>query len=490
MLDDLLLAYHDLKDLYDDDVDSIESMDCTSGSSSSSSSNSTPIKKQKCSSDHHRIHLQRQQPPEKWRDDDNDDHDDNYKNNDDDDDDDEGDDDNDNDDKNDDEWKPASSDNKVSIKKKKKMSSSSMTTMTTKKRRRHHNDDNNKVKIKTGEGGSSSRSSKRLDNATLKNLMIGLESPSLFSPRAIMLKNEAFLDSLIDDDVDVSDEKLPTPQQTPSSSPDITTVVEKTHNNDGGDDHDDDLEEEDELMAGKRIEVQWDMNDGTTNWYTGTIQSISNGRSEAVLLYDDGDCCLVDMNDDDMEWRTPVVVAPAAPASTAAADDKTETETAPRESSIHSPSTGISGMVVSSSPIVVKKKKKKKKKKDKEKQPSSSSSSSSLPLRDTTMTVILNNEQKPKEKQKQKQDHHHHQQQQKQKQKQEQGIPPLESKQVRNDTTLAVVVVKKKRKRSQSAFAPTAGRRPLPPPIKVPKAKGIAYLTFDRPLVENEEMML
>ena len=55
----------------------------------------------------------------------------------------------------------------------------------------------------TGSSSSSSSisrsrsNSKRLDHASLKNLMIGLESPSLFSPRAIMLKNEVFLLSLI-----------------------------------------------------------------------------------------------------------------------------------------------------------------------------------------------------------------------------------------------------------------------------------------------------
>jgi hypothetical protein len=741
MLDDLLLAYHDLKDLYDDDVESkietiddvesIKTIDYTNNSSSSSNSTSIKKKKQKkCNSSdhHHRIHLQRQQPPGKWRDDltddNNDDHDDDH--------DDDDDDDNSVNDRNyDDEWKPTSFNNKISIKKNKKKSTSTMTTP--KKRYRCHNDDN-KVKVKTGKEGeiswirssssiSRSRSKKRLDHASLKNLMIGLESPSLFSPRAIMLKNEVFLDSLVDVDVDddvdvggVTSVEHPTTPQTSPSYPDITTVIveKKIHNNDKNNNDDEQLldhdlgeeEEEEEqllLMAGKRIEVQWDMNDGTTDWFAGTIRSISNDRSEAVLLYDDGDCCLVDMNDDDMEWRCcqgVVVVAPVA--APAAVDTMIESKTAPSESSFLSPpSTVISGMDVPISPIVVKKKKKK------EKQPSSSSllssslssssslplrdttmtvkgvggeasstlksdtrkvkiteprklprtrgvlysrdkkggfycvdgcegdlgygvhsvpggrvknsevysnyvdsqkepnqesrerKSSSLPLRDTTMTVILN-KQKPKEKQNGEKrrrkvpdlfvaetsqdhnskknknkygnhnniinsnftykertrtrigndddnddgDHRDHRRdhryrsnilkklqpfnqpgknqtynitgvdyknekaapgrgrkrnfesnnnQEQDQQKQKQTIPRLELKQVQNETTLVVVIKKKKkRKRTQPpAFAHiTTGRRPLPPPIKIPKAKGIAYSTYDRPLVANEEIML
>ena len=78
-------------------------------------------------------------------------------------------------------------------------------------------------------------------------------------------------------------------------------------------------------------------------------------------------------------------------------------------------------------------------------------------------------------------------------QKQKQTIPRLEElKQVQNETTLVVLIKKKKRKRTQPpAFTHiTTGRRPLPPPIKIPKAKGIAYSTYDRPLVANEEIML
>ena len=93
--------------------------------------------------------------------------------------------------------------------------------------------------------------------------MIGLESPSLFSPRAIMLKNEVFLDSLVDVDVNVdvdvdvgggvtSVENNPTTPQTSPSYPDITTVIveKKIHNNDKNKNDDEqldhDLEEEEE----------------------------------------------------------------------------------------------------------------------------------------------------------------------------------------------------------------------------------------------------
>ena len=40
-------------------------------------------------------------------------------------------------------------------------------------------------------------------------------------------------------------------------------------------------------MIYKRIQVQWNMSDGTTRWYTGIIQSCSGDGSEAILVYDE-----------------------------------------------------------------------------------------------------------------------------------------------------------------------------------------------------------
>eukprot|EP00536_Pseudo-nitzschia_multiseries_P009053 jgi/Psemu1/22218/gm1.22218_g len=62
------------------------------------------------------------------------------------------------------------------------------------------------------------------------------------------------------------------------------------------------------MMVGKRIQVQWDMSDGTTEWYSGIVQSCSGDGSESVLLYDDGDSILLD-NNDPPEWR-PMPTAP------------------------------------------------------------------------------------------------------------------------------------------------------------------------------------
>ena len=64
-------------------------------------------------------------------------------------------------------------------------------------------------------------------------------------------------------------------------------------------------------MIGKRIQVRWDMSDGTPEWFDGTIQSCSGDGSEAVLRYDDGDSYLFDI-DEKIEWR----FRPMAPNST------------------------------------------------------------------------------------------------------------------------------------------------------------------------------
>lgn len=60
-------------------------------------------------------------------------------------------------------------------------------------------------------------------------------------------------------------------------------------------------------MVGKRIEVEWDMSDGTTEWYSALVQSCSGDESEIVLSYDDpsdegNNCVLLDASDLP-EWR-------------------------------------------------------------------------------------------------------------------------------------------------------------------------------------------
>jgi hypothetical protein len=54
-------------------------------------------------------------------------------------------------------------------------------------------------------------------------------------------------------------------------------------------------------MIGNRIQVRWNMSDGTSEWLYGTIQSWSGDGSEAVLMYDDSDCYLFDINQQ-IEW--------------------------------------------------------------------------------------------------------------------------------------------------------------------------------------------
>lgn len=407
-MEDLLWAYHDLKDLYDDDddVESIqsESMGCSS-----------PIKRQECD-DH-----QTQGPHEKRENDDDDEE-------------------NDNSDEDDEDRTPTTKNNGSNNNKK------ITTTTKTKNRHRHQSHDgDNEKNIEKEKRWIRRRSNKRLNQASLKHLMVGLESPSMFSPRAIMLKNDAFLDSL-----DV-------------------VVTNKNESFDGGGDDRTELENsKNDLMVGKRIEVQWDMNDKTRRWYAGTVQSISNDGSEAVLLYDDGECCLMD-NIDPMEWRPVTTAAVIVEKDKTMAtkqkfssnnDDKTKTTTI--ESFIF-PSTGISGIMLPSSPIVGKKKKKNR------------SSSSSLSLHN--MKTVTTNKKKKKHNQKKKH-------------------IPLVPKQKENKT-LAV----KKRKRFQPESHP-ARRRPVPPPIKISaplapparapapiKAKGIGFSLFSRPLLENEEML-
>ena len=167
-------------------------------------------------------------------------------------------------------------------------------------------------------------------SSSMQHLMMGIESPSLFSPRCFTMgigRN--------------------------SSSLDIVAIDEERTKN-----------TTDDVSVGKRIEVQWDMDDGSKEWYAGTVTSISNDKTEAVLLYDDGECCLMDIVDH-TEWRTVTATEPIAAAAATTTPENTCNDTyaivpKAREgiSSLPPCNTIISGTVLPSSPIVKKKKKK------------------------------------------------------------------------------------------------------------------------------------
>lgn len=72
-------------------------------------------------------------------------------------------------------------------------------------------------------------------------------------------------------------------------------------------------------MVGKRIQVEWKMSDGTYEWFDGIVQSCSDNGSEAIVEYGDGDCYILNTNDD-VQWR------PMPPNTTAAAATAGETE--------------------------------------------------------------------------------------------------------------------------------------------------------------------
>ena len=168
-------------------------------------------------------------------------------------------------------------------------------------------------------------------SSSMQHLMMGIESPSLFSPRCFTMgigRN--------------------------SSSLDIVAAIDEERTKNTTDD----------VSVGKRIEVQWDMDDGSKEWYAGTVTSISNDKTEAVLLYDDGECCLMDIVDP-TEWRTVTATEPIAAAATTTTPENTCNDTyaivpKAREgiSSLPPCNTIISGTVLPSSPIVKKKKKK------------------------------------------------------------------------------------------------------------------------------------
>ncbi len=87
-------------------------------------------------------------------------------------------------------------------------------------------------------------------------------------------------------------------------------------------------------MIGKRIQVQWNMSDGSLEWFDAIVQSCS--AVEAVVLYDDGESYLLEL-DGEFEWR-PAVTEEAeekeAAATTIAKDTKTR-ETASSHNKHH-----------------------------------------------------------------------------------------------------------------------------------------------------------
>ena len=70
-------------------------------------------------------------------------------------------------------------------------------------------------------------------------------------------------------------------------------------------------------LIGKRIQVHWDMSDGTLQWFDATVQSCSSDDSEAILIYDEGESYLLDVYGE-TEWRPMAhdIDAPPAPAAT------------------------------------------------------------------------------------------------------------------------------------------------------------------------------